>query len=749
MSESPIEKVPSEVTRAGLDFNYAVWSPGTRIRLCKVAWDSEYRNIVDFGGHEKLKEYLAESARESVEISAMSYVRPGAPVKIPIPLTQAYEYNYIHVYNPDQPVNGDRPADYFYFIKDCKHIAPNTTEVMVQLDVWQTWGYGIRFGYGYVERGHIGIAASDQYDRAGREFLTTPEGFDLGNDYVVDRSYTLPMNPTWRGRDKVGYIITTTVSFKSSGGSVESPVLNSATGTNFEPMAMGVETYYAASNDDLISFLKAVSTKPWVSQGVISITACPPLDIEGNESPSEYPTIRGFNASATGKFRAVGGMYYIPVPDTPEKMSYQWIPGRYIHLRKFWTFPYCYFTLTAHNGKSVMYKPELFPEANTGTRDSSAFSLAVINIPFPPAARVAVYAPSYGRHGREKYTYGKNNLIRDDYDGKHTFDQGMFLDNALIISNLPTTALTNNSFLSFMAANHNSIAHQYASADWSQQRAMAGAANAYDNAMVGTRAGLQHANVAQWQNTSNMAIETNANDRRMWLDVANSGVSGLSSMLSGNVFGGAVSGIQGMGSAYLSNDIRQYEAVNHNTINNSAIQKNADIAARSNTQIADNNYSLAAYTAKGDYENAIAGINAKVQDAKLMQPTMSGQIGGDAFAFIMNNGFKITWKVHCIQENAMHQIGEFWLRYGYAINRFWKPTDLNLMTHFTYWKFKELNVIAANCTEIYKNAIRGIFEKGVTVWTEPDKIGVTDIGDNKPRSGLTLEINRDSKKSYV
>nr|DAU75545.1 MAG TPA: Major tail protein [Caudoviricetes sp.] len=744
MSESPIEKVPSEVTRAGLDFNYAVWSPGTRIRLCKVSWDSEYRNIVDFGGHEKLKEYLAESARESVEISAMSYVRPGAPVKIPIPLTQAYEYNYIHVYNPDQPVSGDRPADYFYFIKDCKHIAPNTTEVMVQLDVWQTWGYGIRFGYGYVERGHIGIAASDAYDEFGRHILTTPEGFDLGNDYAIDTSYTVSLNRKGVDPNKVGYIITTTVSFMSSGGSVESPTLNSATGTNFEPMAMGVETYYVGSNEDLIAFLKAVSTKPWVSQGVISITACPPLNIVGNETPPEYPMLRGFNAVA--KFAANMETYYVKLPIAPYQLASGWLARRYFHLRKFATFPYTYFTLTSYNGKTVMFKPELIAPPKVVGAGKNEFSLAVINIPFPPSARVAVYAPDYGKL-EGTYEYQEYNLSKQSKPNE-SFDRGMFLDNALIISNLPSTALTNNSFLSFMAANHNSIAHQYASADWSQQRAMAGAANAYDNAMVGTRAGLQHANVAQWQNTSNMAIETNANDRRMWLDMANSGVSGLSSMLSGNVFGGAVSGIQGMGSAYLSNDIRQYEAVNHNTINNSAIQKNADIAARSNTQIADNNYSLAAYTAKGDYENAIAGINAKVQDAKLMQPTTSGQIGGDGFAFILNNGFKITWKTHCLQPNAMYQIGEFWLRYGYAINRFWKPTDLNIMTNFTYWKFKELNVVGANCTEIYKNAIRGIFEKGVTVWTNPAKIGLIDIADNKPRPGMKVELVPPTRKVF-
>ena len=131
-----------------------------------------------------------------------------------------------------------------------------------------------------------------------------------------------------------------------------------------------------------------------------------------------------------------------------------------------------------------------------------------------------------------------------------------------------------------------------------------------------------------------------------------------------------------------------------------------------------------------------------------MQPTVSGQIGGDGFAFILNNGFKITWKTHCLQPNAMYQIGEFWLRYGYAINRFWKPTDLNVMTNFTYWKFKELNVIAANCTEVYKNAIRGIFEKGVTVWTNPAKIGVIDVADNKAQPGLNLELISPTRKVF-
>jgi len=744
MSDSPIHEVPSGVTRAGLDFNYAVWTPGTRVVLCKVRWDSEYRNIVDFGSQEKLKEYLSDSARQSVEITTMSYVRPGSSVKIPLPLTQAYEYNYIHVYNPEQPVNGDRPADYFYFIKDCKHIAPNTTEMIVQLDVWQTWGYGVKFGYGYLERGHIAMAAIDADDEGGRHFLTTPEGFDLGNDYVINESITLPVNRKGIPSDRVGYIIATTVSFMSSGGTVDSPTLNSATGTNFQPMAMGIETYYASSNGALISFLKAVSTKPWVSQGVISITACPPLNVVGNEVPTEYPMLRGFNRNGT--FAANQESYYIPFPekDAPYLQAAEWLPARYFGLKKFRTFPYCYFSLTSYNGKSVMFKPEQIPGPKNGySENSPLFSLAVLNIPYAPSARVAIYVPDYGKFSGN-YEYGANNLSRAAKKNQ-SFDRGNFLDNALIISNLPTTALTNNGFLSYMAANHNSIAHQYASADWSQQRTMASAANAYDNAMVGTRAGLQHANISQWQNTAMAGVGKDVNHARMIQSGANSVIGGVSSALGGNVLGGIVSGAQGVANAIVDENIKNFELTQNMAISNSAIRKNADVTARANTQVADNNYSLAAFTAKGDYENTIAGINAKVQDAKLMQPSVSGQIGGDGFAFIMNNGFKVSWKLHTIQPNAVYQIGEFWFRYGYAVNRFWRLQNLNVMSNFTYWKMKELNISEAQCTEIYKNAIRGIFEKGVTVWNDPKKIGVIDVADNTPRTDLKIKIARPTR----
>ena len=87
---------------------------------------------------------------------------------------------------------------------------------------------------------------------------------------------------------------------------------------------------------------------------------------------------------------------------------------------------------------------------------------------------------------------------------------------------------------------------------------------------------------------------------------------------------------------------------------------------------------------------------------------------------------------------AMQAIGEVWLRYGYYVQRFMQlPSNLMAMSNFTYWKLHELYVRSSTCPEEYRLTVKGIFESGVTVWTDPDKIGVTDYADNTPLAGIS------------
>ena len=94
-----------------------------------------------------------------------------------------------------------------------------------------------------------------------------------------------------------------------------------------------------------------------------------------------------------------------------------------------------------------------------------------------------------------------------------------------------------------------------------------------------------------------------------------------------------------------------------------------------------------------------------------------------------------------IDDGTLTRIGEFWLRYGYAMNIPTKvPKNLQCMTNFTYWKMQETYLYSTTCPEGFRQSIRGIFEKGVTVWSDPDRIGKTDFADNEPLPGVNINM---------
>jgi hypothetical protein len=97
-------------------------------------------------------------------------------------------------------------------------------------------------------------------------------------------------------------------------------------------------------------------------------------------------------------------------------------------------------------------------------------------------------------------------------------------------------------------------------------------------------------------------------------------------------------------------------------------------------------------------------------------------------------GINARWKM--IDDANIAIVGEYWLRFGYAIQRFMHiPSTLSVMSKFTYWKMTQTYIASAGMPESFKQVIRGIFEKGVTVWVTPSDIGNVDHADNAPIVG--------------
>lgn len=737
---------------AGLEFNYDVWTPNTTITLCNVPWSADYRDIVYYSSTNDLIKYLNKTTGPTTTYQGSTLVIPGKPIMLDIPVNQAYRYNYIHVHNPAMPgqwANNiqDVPRDFFYFISDVQYVAPNTTALHVQLDVWQSFGRYVEFGQCYIERGHIGIANKNQLENRGRDYLTVPEGLDTGNEYQISDTFWREIATSKRRNYSV--MVWSNTSLHSNPGTREKPSLTVASGSQFEQLPNSVNIYMF-DLDSWINAVNVLSLFPWITQGIISVMAVPDDVIPENYFTGSQVTIASTQSSVscmlvTGSGDIQGKSTPINIWDDKlwRDVIQDKIPEEFRILHKFETYPYCFFELTTNNGTPIIIKPECMGSDN--------FTVMQYVHLAPPSPRI-MYTVKYYNRGPHAPTLGY-----DDIEDNPLFSGGEDMDMMTGISNFPTFSILNNSYTQYMASNANSLAYAHQSADWSRNRSIAGAQAGYDvttNQMGASTAATNQNNSAMMrhvmvQNDTIAAQNNLTNDQlvqHQLLGIAQGLGNGAASGGLGGAIMGAVGGIgNAIGTGITINGNNQAAAIsqsangrsnaismaNNTALNN--ISNNATAYAR------DTNFAYANYAANGDYQNAIAGINAKTQDAKLMQPTTSGQVGGDAFN-LATTGWYLTCKLKTLDPAAMRIIGTYWLRYGYAINRFGKlPANFACMSKFTYWKLRETYISSSQCPEVFKNTIRGIFEKGVTVWRHATDIGKITIYDNSPLGGITYE----------
>lgn len=697
--------VPDRVTSAGHEFSYASWTPGTKLTLGNVSWDSTYADLVTYKNADEVRAYLTRRGSRSMVVNNTRYIKANEPVRLSVPFNAVNRYNYIMVENPLQPVSGDVPQVFYYFIHDVQFIAPNTTQLNIQLDVWQTYQNAVTLGRCYVERGHVGIANKRQMEKNGARYLTVPEGFDIGDEYY--RTMPDMWIMTGENASKFGVVISSTVELQFDPGDKDNPNMQTALGSNINrSIPNGASIYYLDNGDKLSMLMTNLSNVPWVSQGIISVALIPAL---------QNPRGHVVNIGSTQVLKLSGyDKTQIQVMQKDFRENFlKSLPLKYRILKKFLTSPYMFLEFTFYNGEALVLKPEYMSESSTGAEIS--FNIHAV----PPNPRASFYCVGY--LGRTTYGHAGG------------------------ITNFPLTSIVNNSYVAYMASNAHSIAYQYQSADWSQSRALAGANLGFNQATAGMGltedlANQNIANAGQMRDLSN-----SVSGQRALLSGANSVVGGIAQGLGGNVAGGVIQG--GMGVVNAAADY----AITTNQNNQSTNIQQQLMASRATSQInnagynRDTNLEYARFASQGDYANAIAGINAKVRDARVMSPTTSGQTGGDAFQLHMNGYYAMYSFVRTLTPGALEILGDFWLRYGYAINRFHKfdsgvSTDqLHCMTHFTYWKMKEAKVISSDCPELYRKTIKGILEKGVTVWKNADDIGYVQVTKNQPLPDIYIK----------
>lgn len=687
-------------------YSYEAWTPGTRIQMCNVPWSSDYQDVVTFNSSEERSKYFSGLASQSVSIERMTLAVPGMPVRISIPHNKAYRYNYLVVTN-HEALSGDIPRTFFYFIQDVRYVAPNTTELVVLLDVWQTFFFDVRLSRAYVEQGHYGIAeqtlgdaGSDVYQR---RMLLEPEGFETGSDMVVLSSSAKPIGTTVDGDSDsefgVDILVWSNTDLGGDWGTVDDPKMAMSKGCYFQGLPQGATCYIFKDVYDFRGFAMQVAKAPWVAQGIVSIQVVPNgLYAGGHVSTDTYTGPAG-----SGTIKRLE-LFDRPVPakialasDFRAPMR-KYMGKRYRHLHKFLTAPYCMVEVTTYTGAPLMLRPECIYGRDLVVRRFSDLGL--------PSPRIVFTPMSYNSAAAQDGVEGTGEFYLN-------YENSDFLDTQTGIYNFPTLSILNNSYLAYMSSNAHSIAFQHSAADWSQTKSLTGNQLSFDQSTAGIGLANRMNDIGNKQATISTGISNVGNA---------AGVVG--SLASRDIGGAARNGAAiATSAASLANNVHWSNERTKAGTENSAYMR-------------DTNKAYADYAAKGDYSQAIAAINAKTQDMKVVPPTTIGQVGGEQFALV-NLNWMLFAKVKAIQPAALQAIGEYWLRYGYRVNR---PVAfrnasldvLNVMSKFSYWRTSETYLASSSCPEQYRMSIRGILEKGVTVWRNPSDIGVVDPADNDP-----------------
>ena len=723
-------ELPSNVYEYQNQFDYSVWTPNTEITCAAVPWDSSYRDIVRFDSKESRDQYFGEIKQYSYSfnLTGMVYLRYGEPVRVNAPFSMINQCNYLIVRNPIQPVPSAssefgapsrKPDVFYYFINDVKYIAPNTTQLNVQLDVWQTYYDRLSFGMCYINRGHVGIANENSTEFNLADYLTDLEGMNIGDEYEITSLQWIPF------QSQAPYIvIMSNTDLEGDFGDVSDPKLRTSKGGVTDGMPSGARAY-AISAANFRTFMANISEYPWVSQGITMITVVPRVFCQVSDTVVQ---IAGVNANLLASNPDVDGTDYA-VHDVLGRYA---IPDRYKNLLKFYTSPYSAIEVTGMNGGELVLKNEcmsLTKEDNgwVGTGFSTRSVCA------PPQIRGLFYPKGYNS-GTSCREIAFNYLAPDGGKYSTWVRCGEFLDMALTFDNFPQLSIVNNMYLYYMASNANQLRYSFESADWSQQKALTAASLSFNQStqnMSNAWANQQVANQANW------ALSDISQQKNAWSGVTgtvSSAVGTAGSLAKGDIGSAAAGAVNALGTGLNM-------ALNANWINQTTATQVGAATQTAQNNIAnqqymrDTNYDYANFAAKGDYANAIAGIQAKVQDAKLTQPSTSGQNGGDAFN--LSNGYcgvLLKWKR--LKTNFLVQIGDYWLRYGYFVNRWMRPPqNLKCMSNFTYWKMQQVQV-NGTMPELFKETVRGIFEKGVTVWSNPNIINNIDLANNDIVKGV-------------
>ena len=703
----------------------AFWNPSSTVVLCTVPWDTGYDDVVDWTIASR-SEYFASVIKEDARVlGSSSYMPLGMAINVDLPYSVARKYNYCMVTNNRQLDENDEPYTLYYFITQTDYANPSTTVLTCDLDVWTTRFDEFAWVNGYVERSSIGLVNkplvdADNYPEALNLYCTQPDGVSTGDMYYtfavdtfsIDRPTSTEDSDTWVS-------VVSTASLEGDPGTVDNPTLKTAKGGKVDGVFSGCEVYFVKSSQ-FSQFMQVIADYPWVSQCVISISSVPNSLMHADNvelAPLFNGKFNGYrltdasnNTWDNDSLPPSLGIIDVSKFKSDERFDASTEPYR--NIDKLNAYPYAVIELTSSfSGQSVFLKPECL--------GSNVTALRYIACAVQPFLSCAVFPERYGSFKDGYYEVTDRGVTR-------RIPYGELTNCAVWFDDMPTFSIVNNAYIAYMASTAHTRQYQYSDAAWSMSRSRLAAANVYANSVTEANAAYASANDQINLQRYSARLQFINDAANVASGVATGAMGVAASANKGTALVGA--GVNSMGDAaqFMTNAL----------MNQASINTNQGIANRNystSTGVASNNLATANRIAGGDYDNQVAGIDASYADAALTQPSQSGNVGGAGLLYSNNVYYTVEVWYKTVSDDAIIRNGDYFLRFGYAINRFMDiPRGLVYNSNYSYWKVQQLVFTRSSSNDTERNVIKGIFSKGVTVWRDPKAVGITLPNGNQP-----------------
>lgn len=765
--------------------DYSRFKPNVRLKMCNVPWCGDYENVVKFADDTARDAWFDSLEGDVINLETMFNVKPDGSAKVPVPVTSAQGYNYLvadlpRMTSDTQPLeyaDGARKQRFFYFIQDAQQLSPNTTRLVLSLDMWTTYINDMQFDYILLERGHAPVAATSVADylaspRENSEYLLTAD-VNTGGEPYIERARAVK-NYSAEGQRAC---IVTSCDLPGNLGSAAAPLVPVVS----EELVSGVlaARVYSVAIGDLVGFLRAMEKNaPWVKQTIQGIFFAPTdLIIQYWDF-----TIWGFNVSVLGASQRVDKF----IKPVASDFIY---PARAAKFAKLYTYPYAAIRVSDETGASSIVRVEDL--GDSGIEVASAINLIMPYITIDArllgiagATDTLTFQTAEGR----SYSYGgawgdylkrwnvpvmqvtQSAASRADYSTVYERAHAkLAADNALtssLASNATANTNANNSAQNTVDVNAINVAANTAITENSNAAALKGATAANNKLKADCDSDNATSTAITGVNNDVIAITTANNNAA---SIGRNIGSVIAASFSGSGIGAISAGVAGIADTAVSfpsanaaaaisqssnanaaaiaqtNALEktlhavQYTAASYG-VQSSAATNATNIRNNASTSCAASNASLtrtnAANTkatadanAQRTHATAIDAIQARLNQAGVAAPVVFGA-GANGLGCATSPRALFAQVITQRECDIMNAASAF-ARYGYTLMREWNMRDMQVMKHFTYWKCTEVWCSGSgNALEDAQNAVKDILIRGVTVWDTPEDIGRVSIYDN-------------------